>query len=160
VTTLAGAVGSNGSEDGTSGEARFNAPYGMAVDRAGNIYVADVGNHTIRKVTAAGVVTTLAGTAWEWGSTDGTGTAARFHAPSGVAVDGAGNVYVADKYNHIVRKITAEGTTTTIAGTADLEGIRPGETPQFALPGHLAISGDSIVISDANAILLLHHGAH
>jgi sugar lactone lactonase YvrE len=159
VTTLAGSADLTGSADGTSGEARFDSPYGMAVDGAGNVYVADVKNHIIRRVTATGVVTTLAGTAGAPGSTDGTGTAARFNNPSGVALDGAGNVYVADRNNHVIRKITTEGTITTIAGMAELEGIHLGETPRFALPSNLTISGDSIVISDANAVLLLHHGA-
>jgi DNA-binding beta-propeller fold protein YncE len=76
-----------------------------------------------------------------------------------VAVDGAGNVYVADALNSTIRKITPTGGTTTIAGTAGMAGILLGATPQFGFPSYLAISGDSLVISDANAILLLHHGA-
>ena len=81
-------------------------PYGVAVDSAGNVYVADTSNHTIRKVTPAGVVTTLAGLAGNSGSADGTGSAARFYLPCGVAVDSAGNVYVADTGNHTIRKVT------------------------------------------------------
>ena len=96
VTTLAGLAGNPGSADGTGSAARFYFPSGVAVDGAGNVYVADAGNHTIRKVTPAGVVTTLAGLAGSHGSADGTGSAARFYYPTGVAVDGAGNVYVAD----------------------------------------------------------------
>ena len=96
VTTLAGLAGSAGSADGTGSAARFNDPVGVAVDSAGNVYVADTDNHTIRKVTPAGVVTTLAGLAGSSGSADGTGSAARFNDPYGVAVDSAGNVYVAD----------------------------------------------------------------
>jgi sugar lactone lactonase YvrE len=87
VTTLAGTAGAAGSADGTGAAARFHFPDGVAVDSAGNVYVADTSNHTIRKVTAAGVVTTLAGTAGTAGSADGTGAAARFHFPDGVAVD-------------------------------------------------------------------------
>ena len=78
VTTLAGLAGSSGSADGTGSAARFYHPSGVAVDSAGNVYVADCGNHTIRKVTPAGVVTTLAGLAGNHGSADGTGSAARF----------------------------------------------------------------------------------
>ena len=96
-TTLAGIAG-HGSVDGTGSAARFRYPCGVAVDSAGNVYVADTGNHTIRKVTPAGVVTTLAGLAGSSGSADGTGSAARFNGPAGVAVDSAGNVYVADHW--------------------------------------------------------------
>src|SRR2546426_1137763 len=93
-TTLAGNSG-YGFVDGTGSDARFNLPCGVAVDSAGNVYVADTGNATIRKVTPAGVVTTLAGLAGNICSTDGTGSAARFYSPSGVAVGSEGNVYVA-----------------------------------------------------------------
>ena len=109
VTTLAGLAGILGSTDGTGSDARFALPYGVAVDSAGNVYVADFDNHTIRKVTSEGVVTTLAGVAGSWGSTDGTGSDARFNWPFGVAVDSAANVYVPDRSNHTIRKITPEG---------------------------------------------------
>jgi sugar lactone lactonase YvrE len=159
VTTLAGTAGMNGSADGTGAAARFRLPSGVAVDGAGNVYVADTNNSTIRKVTAAGVVTTLAGSAQMAGSADGTGAAARFNFPIGVAADGAGNVYVADTNNSAIRKVTPTGIVTTIAGTAGMAGIVLGATPQFLFPQSLAIDGDSLVISDANTILLLRHGA-
>ena len=79
----------------------------MAVDTAGNVYVADTSNHLIRKISPAGVVTTLAGTVGAPGSTNATGTAASFNNPSGVAVDTDGNVYVADMFNQLIRKINS-----------------------------------------------------
>jgi sugar lactone lactonase YvrE len=159
VTTLAGTAGMAGSADGMGATARFSNPEGVAVDSAGNVYVADQFNHAIRKVTSAGVVTTLAGTAGMSGSADGMGAAARFNGPAGVAVDTAGNVYVADQNNSTIRRVTPTGVTTTVAGTAGAAGILPGATPRFASPWSLAIVGDSIVVSDTNAILLLRHGA-
>jgi hypothetical protein len=112
VTTLAGLAGTPGGADGTGSDARFGDPTGVAVDTAGNVYVADTANFTIRKVTPAGVVTTLAGLVGMGGSTDGTGSAVRFGGlpgypptgPFGVAVDGADNVYVADTVNGTIRK--------------------------------------------------------
>jgi len=94
VTTLAGS-GSSGSANGTGTAASFYHPTGVAVDGSGNVYVADEFNNLIRKITASGVVTTLAGSGSQ-GSANGTGTAASFNNPHGVAVDGSGNVYVAD----------------------------------------------------------------
>src|SRR5438034_295682 len=93
-TTLAGLAGSFGSADGTGSAARFYLPTGVATDSSGNVYVADSDNSTIRKITPAGVVTTLAGLAGSPGSADGTGSDARFYFPTGVATDSSGNVYV------------------------------------------------------------------
>ena len=107
-TTLAGvAPGTDLGADGTGSAARFFGPQSVAVDGTGNVYVADSGNHTIRKITPSGVVSTLAGLAGSSGSNDGTGCTARFYGPSGVAVDGTGNVYVADSGNLTIRKVTS-----------------------------------------------------
>src|SRR5439155_1044303 len=111
-TNFAGVPGGPGNMDGTGSAARFTSPYGVAVDGVGNFYVADSHNSTIRKITPDGVVTTLAGTAGQNGSADGTGRVARFTLPSGVAVDNAGNIYVADTYNYTIRKITPAGDVT------------------------------------------------
>ena len=118
VTTLAGLAGTSGTNDGTGSLARFNQPFGVAVDASTNVYVADTGNHAIRKITPAGVVTTLAGLAGTTGNTNGTGTAARFNGPAGIAVDGNTNIYVGDTYNHQLRKITPAGVVTTVGGFA------------------------------------------
>jgi len=155
VTTLAGTAGMYGSVDGMGAAARFNSPTGVAVDSAGNVYVADSSNSTIREVIAGGVVTTLAGSALRTGNADGKGAAVRFNRPTGVVVDGAGNVYVTDTGNATIRKITPFGNTTTVAGMAGVAGIVLGAAPRFAFPQYLAICGDSLVVSDANAILLL-----
>jgi sugar lactone lactonase YvrE len=127
--------------------ARFNFPYGVAVDGAGNVYVADTGNHTIRKITAAGVVTTLAGTAGRSGSADGTGSTAQFSLPFGIAVDGTGNVYVAEVGNDTIRQITPTGVVTTLAGSAGTNGSTDGmgSAARFNNPFGVAVDGSGAV---------------
>ncbi|MES2015639.1 MAG: gluconolaconase [Pseudomonadota bacterium] len=114
-TVLAGQ--GEGFADGTGAAAKFNTPSGMAFDPAGNLIVADTGNHAIRRISMAGVVTTLAGTGAP-GNQDGPGLQAQFNGPVGVAVDNAGNVYVADTYNDRIRKIAPDGSVSTLAGGA------------------------------------------
>lgn len=126
VTTFAGSAGSSGTADGKGSAARFSSPNGVAADGSGNLYIADRGNHTIRKITAGGEVTTLAGLAGNSGTADGTGSAARFSTPTGVAVDSLGNVYVAELGNHTIRMITSSGEVTTLAGTAGTSGTADG----------------------------------
>lgn len=152
-TTLAGRA-SVGSEDGPAAEARFNNPHGLAMDLAGNIYVADTGNHTIRKISPAGVVSTFAGMTQESGSTNGTGSAARFNGPQGVAVDLNGNVYVADTGNHTIRKITPAGVVTTLAGQAGSKGMADG-APASALfdsPNRLTVDTHGNVYLSNNGV--------
>src|SRR5258708_28150670 len=123
-----GTAGLFGSTDATGAAASFSSPAGVATDSAGNVYVADSNNSTIRRITPVGVVTTLAGTAGVTGSTDPTGAAARFNGPTGVATDSADNVYVADAYNPTIRKITPAGMVTPLPGAAAVArsaGCRP-----------------------------------
>ncbi len=122
VSTFAGAAGQSGAADGAGGNARFNKPQGIAVDAAGNVYVADTNNHAIRKITTAGIVSTLAGALGQTGTADGTGGSARFNSPYAVAVGGSGDVYVADYANYTIRKVTSTGTVTTLAGSAGISG--------------------------------------
>jgi hypothetical protein len=143
VSTLAGQALAYGTADGAGTAARFNYPSGIATDTAGNLYIADTDNDTVRKVTASGVVTTLAGSAQVTGSLDGAGSAARFQDPSGVAVDASGNIYVADTLNHILRKVSPSGVVTTIAGLAGIDGTvdDAGSNARFRAPQGLAIDG-------------------
>ena len=122
LLTIAGVAGSSGSSDGTGSAARFNEVMGLAVDAAGNVYAADSGNHTIRRITPKGVVTTVAGLAGSPGSSDGGGSAARFKGPFGVAVDRDGNLFVADSFNSTIRRIDPSGVVTTVSGNAGADG--------------------------------------
>ncbi|HEX6223499.1 MAG TPA: hypothetical protein VFZ52_03775, partial [Chryseolinea sp.] len=135
VSTFAGNV--IGSADGIGMSAQFMNPSGIAIDKDDNLYVADQFNHRIRKVTQAGIVTTLAGSTQ--GSADGAGTGAQFFRPVGVVVDAKGNVFVADLFNHKIRRITPSGVVTTIAGST--YGFADGNTSaaKFAFPGGLAL---------------------
>jgi streptogramin lyase len=156
VTTLAGTAGVSGGEDGAGAAARFSSPAGLATDASGNVYVADFGNHTIRKITPAGVVTTLAGKASTRGNDNGNGAAARFNSPRGVATDASGAVYVADTYNYTIRKITPAGEVSTLAGTAGLNGFQPGALPGGLFePSAMAVSDSRIYFSTSNGIAFI-----
>ncbi|MEI6714269.1 MAG: HYR domain-containing protein [Verrucomicrobiota bacterium] len=150
VSTLAGS-GSSGSADGTGAGASFKYPQGVCVDGSGNVYVADTRNYKIRKITSAGVVTTLAGSG-SYGSADGTGTAASFDSPQGVCVDGSGNVYVADSSNHKIRKITSDGVVSTLAGSGSsgsADGI--GVAASFKYPYGVCVDGSgNVYVGDSS----------
>ncbi len=154
VSTLAGTAYTFGSTDGTGAAARFYFPTNLAVDDAGNVYVADSSNATIRKVTPAGVVTTLAGKAGAYGYLDGAGTEARFYAPAGIAVDGQGNIYVGDSGNQVIRKITPAGVVSTHAGQAGTYGYvdGPAASARFASPWRIAAdSAGQVYVADAGS---------
>src|SRR5208283_2248252 len=153
VTTLAGSPGSAGSADGSGSSARFNSPFGLAIDGAGNLYVGDMGNQTIRKVTPAGVVSTIAGAPGVGGSADGSGASARFSNPGAVAVDAAGDVFVADSLNCTIRSITAKGVVTTLAGTANGYGYADatGSAARFSYVEGIAVDASgNVYIGDSN----------
>jgi alpha-tubulin suppressor-like RCC1 family protein/sugar lactone lactonase YvrE len=154
VSTLAGQPLTSGSNDGTGSAARFNYPCGVAADNAGNLYVADTDNQSIRKIVAAtGAVITLAGQAGSSGSVDGAGSAARFNGPSGVAVDSEGDVYVADTLNNTLRMVTPSGLVSTLAGLPGTAGSADGtgSAALFRGPQGLAIdSGGNLYVADTN----------
>ncbi|TAE78629.1 MAG: hypothetical protein EAZ65_04525 [Verrucomicrobia bacterium] len=154
VNTMAGGAGVSGSTDATSTNARFNSPAGIAVDAAKNVFVADTANHTIRKITSSGVVTTIAGSPGVPGSTDASGTNARFNSPAGLAIDGSGNLYVCDSANHTIRKITSSGVVTTIAGSPGVSGTTnaTGSAASFNNPRGITLdaSGNLFVADSGN----------
>jgi sugar lactone lactonase YvrE len=152
VSTLAGTAGMAGFANGTGTAASFFNPTGVAVDANGNVYVADSGNNAIRKITMPGaVVSTLAGSGLV-GATNAVGTSASFDNPNGVAVDTVGNVYVADTYNYLIRKITPTGSVSTFAGagkaaTAFSDG--PALQATFYFPSGVAAYAGNVYVADS-----------
>jgi sugar lactone lactonase YvrE len=159
VTTLAGS--STGYEDGSPDIAKFNIPYGIAVDGDGNVYVSDYLNCRIRKVTPGGDVTTLAGQGLFQNNggafADGNGTKAYFNYPAGLAMGWDNTVYVADQFNHRVRSINATADVTTIGGSGPVGQFNngyadgPGETSRFAYPTGVCFNprDSSVIVGDA-----------
>lgn len=145
-----------GSKDGIGTAARFGYPWAIATDRQGNAYVTDEDMHTVRKITADGIATTLAGKAGQPGYQDGNGANATFQKPKGIATDAAGNVYVADSGNSVIRKITPAGIVSTLAGRAGSEGDSDGtgDAARFNAPAGLAsdAAGNLYVAEDSGAI--------
>jgi sugar lactone lactonase YvrE len=144
VTTFVGTAGVPGASDGYRPTAVFNMPHGIAAGPAADIYVADSENHTIRRINHDGIVTTVAGAALTPGTANGVGTTARFNRPLSLAVDAAGNVYVADTSNHAIRKISANGDVTTLAGVAGSFGYvdGTGAAARFEFPTSIELAPD------------------
>ncbi len=147
VSTIAGSSESD-FVDGASATARFSAPFGVAIDALSNIIVADENNHRIRSISTNGIVTTIAGS--ETGFVDGVGSTARFASPTGVAIDASGNIIVADRNNHSIRRITPGGTVSTIAGDGTLGFIDGASaTARFYNPFGVAIDAlGNIIVAD------------
>jgi DNA-binding beta-propeller fold protein YncE len=135
--------------DGAGNKARFRQPVGVAMDEEGNLYVTDAWNNRIRKITPEGVVSTLAGSG-ECGYRDGRGNEARFCGPSGITIDAAGNLYVADSGNDRIRKVTKEGAVSTFAGSKEGFADGRGNAAQFNSPRGIAIdSAGNFYVADA-----------
>ena len=149
VTTLAGSAGSTGSTNGTGTTARFHYPRGIVTDGT-NLYVSDHNNHTIRKIViATGVVSTFAGSAGSSGSTDATGTAARFSYPYGITTDGT-DLYLVDAGKHTIRKIViSTGAVTTLAGSGSSGSTDAvGKAARFNSPYAITIEGSDLYVAD------------
>jgi sugar lactone lactonase YvrE len=152
VTTLAGS-GAPGYADGSGQIAMFNSPDGVAVDSLGNIYVADVNNECIRKIAPDGTVSTLAGNPYQEGFQDGAGINARFAQPTGITLDSAWNIIVADAANECIRRIDQKGNVTTLAGSPNNAGFAEGtgSAAKFDNPqGCMANAQGDILVADVN----------
>lgn len=153
VTVLAGTAGTVGSLDAVGSAARFNNPYGIAVDAAGStVYVADSGNRTIRVIdVATGQTATLAGSAGTVGSTDGSGSQASFQFPMGLALDAAGNIVVADADDNKIRLVSPSGVVTTLAGNGAAGAVNGAALQaSFNRPTNLASdAAGALYVADA-----------
>jgi sugar lactone lactonase YvrE len=150
--------------DGQGAAARFNSPLGIAVDTAGNVYVTDQGNFRIRKITADGIVTTIADIAGDPGNSNGISAAPQVSFPAGLAVDDAGNLYFADRNNSVIREIDTDGNISTVAGVAGSYGNVDGTCADalFNFPVGLAVGPVGVVYvadTSANTIRLVRGSA-
>jgi sugar lactone lactonase YvrE len=154
-TVVAG--GTEGSKDSAGTAAQFKWPHGLSIDTDANVFVADRGNHVIRKIRRDGVVSTLAGSPGQFGAEDGDGSAAHFRYPTATAVDASGNVYVSDSSNDLIRKITPGGVVSTLAGSPGIAGYADGNgnAAQFNNPTGLAVdkNGNVFVADSVNKVI-------
>jgi len=151
VTLLAGMTGYPGTNDGPGFQAQFSLPSGIAADASGNVFVAD--RYTVRKISPAGVVTTLAGQDGHSGSVDGVGKDARFSdKDKGLAVDASGNLYVSDTFYNLIRKIAPDGVVTTFAGARDAGSADgTGGTARFFQPRGMAVdAAGNVIVADTS----------
>ena len=151
VSTFAGGPSQPGAVDGVGVDARFNFPTGIAIDSDDTLYVSDTANETIRKITANGTVTTLAGQVRNDGEVDGPGATAQFNSPAGIAVDVDKTVYVSDRYGQVIRKVNSDGFVTTLAGAAGQRGRENGvgSAARFFEPDALVIdSAHTLYVAD------------
>ena len=151
VTTFAGLAGQAGNADGNQTTARFHSPWGIALDSAENVYVADYANCTLRRITPSAQVMTLAGSPEITGGTDAVGMNARFSFPTGVTVDSTGNAFVSDTFNNLVRKVTPAGSVTTLAGFPNSQGFTDGVGPtvRFNAPSGITVDGNGdLIVAD------------
>ena len=154
---MVGSIGVAGSSDGLGTQARFCSPSALAVDSAGYLYLADMGNHTIRKISPSGDVTTLAGLAGQTGEIDQDGKEARFTAPSGVAVANSGNVYVAEFASDTIRKISPEGSVSLLAGSPGNPGWTDakGDNAHFRNPWAVAVDhSENVYVADKDNFVI------
>jgi sugar lactone lactonase YvrE len=157
TTTFAGMLGQPGLVNASGTSAKFNMPAGIVIDSANNLYVTDGNNHVVRKITPVGVVTTLAGSGTS-GRANGSGAAASFNLPQGIAIDSAGNLYVADAGNHTIRKITSAGAVTLFSGSStSLSGSTESTTSATAVLFNNPIG---IALDAANNVYVADAGNH
>jgi len=151
VSLVAGSAGLGGSTDGTGTVALFNQPGGIVINSSGILFVSDTGNSTIRQIAPGGIVTTFAGSVANKSYKDGTGTAAWFNSPVGIAVDGFNNLFVADSKNTVIRKISLTGTVTTFAGAAGVTGSTDSPA-RFNIPYGMAVafSTSTVYVGDSD----------
>ena len=157
VSTFAGSAGIAGAEDGPAASARFREPRGVAAGPEGSVYVADTGNHTIRRIAPDGTVTTIAGQAGIAGSNDGPAREARLNTPSGIDVNARGELFIADTGNHTIRMLTADGQLVTVAGIPGVAGFSDGPAGAALFNGpvgvRLAPDGSLYVADTSNNVI-------
>lgn len=152
VATLAGLAGQPGATNGVGSRARFNSPLGMAVASDGSLWIADSGNHVIRRMDPQGKVSVMAGVPEVWGDDDGPAASARFNGPVGLAFDSSGNLVISDSLNHTLRRLTAGGTVTTAAGKSGEDGSTDGlpSEARFGTPAELSFdTRGNLFVTDA-----------